>query len=92
VATMTTRGNMKQDREIEKEIIREHLRQMMGDMELDPKVRLQAMQLLGKDAGMWKESDATGTVSLQVLIADMRAQTKALPPPVIDAPSGYEEP
>lgn len=60
------------DREIEREVIREHLRVLMEDTELDPKVRIQAMQLLGKDIGMWAQDAAAGAVSLQVLIADMR--------------------
>ena len=67
------------DREIEREVIREHLRRMIDDVELDAKTRLQAMSMLGKDAGMWKESEA-GAVSLQVLIADLRGGSSGTRP------------
>ena len=61
------------DRELEKEVIREHLRRIMEDLDADPKIRLQAMQMLGKDAGMWAADSQAGAMSLQVLIADMRS-------------------
>ena len=60
------------DRELEREVIREHLRRIMDDLDADPKIRLQAMQMLGKDAGMWAQETQQGAMSLQVLIADMR--------------------
>ena len=52
---------------------------MIDDVELDAKTRLQAMSMLGKDAGMWKESEA-GAVSLQVLIADLRGGSSGTRP------------
>ena len=67
------------DREIEREVIREHLRRMIDDVELDAKTRLQAMSMLGKDAGMWKESEV-GAVNLQVLIADLRGGSSGTRP------------
>lgn len=83
-------ASTKQDAEMDKEVIREHLRNIMNDMELSPKDRISAMQLLGKDAGMWPTAVADGgAVSLQVLIADMRSAVpagRAAPLPTLAPP------
>ena len=64
-----------EDIELEKELLREHLRRIIENMELDAKTRMQAIQMLGKDLGMWPAAEAGGAPqSLQILIADMRGK------------------